>query len=700
MAKELGFEDMVTLPKPGMRVPLRMRFSADSAVLYYLYAQSGTTLCLWAYHRDTGRSQLVAEPPQGEGKQTFLEEMRRQRERLGWEGITSYQVQGDWILVPYRGRLWRSYQQGPLVPVPLEKEVANPQLGADGETIWGVIDGNIVRINAQTGQIQWITQSARPHRTLGLAEYVAQEELDRDRGYWLSPDGQVLVYAEVDEEPVKDYPIVHLESREVFTEWHRYPFVGQANAVVRLGVLDLKQSEERSVWIALGSRYLLDVLWDSNQDFYVATLSRNQKHLSWERFKKDGTSLGIVYEESAKHWVNQSPDNWVRHQVLITTSEQKNLRRLVVVSNGVPRIIDPVPDADWTVLSVLGVDFSHHRAYMLTTRDWARERQLVEMDWQTGAYKVLTDRGGFHSLVMAPDCAWWVDQSSDTATAPATSIDAIGGQRHVLYPSQTSLHDLANFVTPEFFETLAADHQTRLNGVVYLPSGTPPQGGWPLVVSVYGGPHAQRVVNAWEQTVDLEAQYLARHGYLVMKLDSRGSANRGADFEKALFRVFGEAALNDQVQGVDEVAKRWPINRQRVGIYGWSYGGYMTLRALLMRPDVFKVGVAGAPVTDFRWYDTAYTERYLEDETSNREGYERTGLIDKAERLEGKLLLIHGMVDENVHFHHSAAMIQAFIEAGRDFDLIVLPASRHMVQGRANAIYRTRRTLEYFIEHL
>ncbi len=698
----LSIEDVAAFPKPGTRIPAMWQFSDDGQTLYYLFAPEGTNRALWAYEVTSNTHRLVAEAPDHADADTFDEEMRRQRLRRRWDGIAAYQVQGDTVLVPQRGRLYISRKGGPLTPMSDVQDVVDPWLSSDGRYVFGVVGGNLCRIAAEDGTLEWLTVGAEEGLTYGLAEYIAQEELDRSQGYWISPDGAWAVLAEVDERHLPVYSIVHQEARDVWLEPHRYPFVGQDNAKVRLGIRSLNDGGDGAIrWIDWDGthRYLLDVLWAPGGEFLVLSTSRSQQHLAWDRYGSDGRSLARIYEESSPEWINRPQKSYVSEDnLLITCSERGGHRKLLLVTPDHGWTLIPGEPVSWDVLDILAVDSHRHRAYVSATRNRALERILMEIDWMTGKIVDLTPEPGDHQVVVARDGHAWIDGYSSREKAPETRYVVGGGVFRIIVPSATSPDDL-KLIPPEFF-TLAAEDGTELNGLVYCPDGDAPAGGWPLVVAVYGGPHAQVVVDDWLETVDLEAQYLAQRGFLVMKLDNRGSANRGHAFERPLFRHFGDVELTDQIMGLRHVAQHWPANLSRVGIYGWSYGGYMTLRALLMAPEIFRVGVAGAPVTDFRWYDTAYTERYLGTDDDNHQGYESTSLVNKAGRLQGKLLLIHGMVDENVHFRHSAAIIDAFVQAGKDFDLVVLPDSRHMISNPATKLYQERHLLQYFEENL
>jgi dipeptidyl-peptidase-4 len=221
-----------------------------------------------------------------------------------------------------------------------------------------------------------------------------------------------------------------------------------------------------------------------------------------------------------------------------------------------------------------------------------------------------------------------------------------------------------------------------------------------VIVEVYGGPSVQMVNNSWAQTVDMRAQMLAQHGFVVLKVDNRGSYRRGLEFEAPIYRNMGDLELRDQIEGVRWLGSLGYADLSRVGIYGWSGGGYMTLIALLKAPDVFKVGVSGAPVTFHGGYDTAYTEKYMSTPQENPEGYRRASPLSYVDRLQGKLLLVHGMIDENVHFRHTARMMQALIDAGKPFETLIYPNERHMPRSERDRADMERRILEFFQNNL
>jgi dipeptidyl-peptidase 4 len=255
-------------------------------------------------------------------------------------------------------------------------------------------------------------------------------------------------------------------------------------------------------------------------------------------------------------------------------------------------------------------------------------------------------------------------------------------------------------LAPPELVTLTSRDGVQLHGAVYRPPAEAGPGPWPVIVSVYGGPHAQRVANSWDLTVDMRAQYLRGLGYLVFKLDNRGAARRGLAFEGALRHDMGNIEVQDQVDGVQWLVEQGLADPKRVGIYGWSYGGYMAAMALARAPETFKVAVAGAMVASWDAYDTHYTERYMGTPQSNPEGYARSSVLTHAGDITGHLMIVHGLIDENVHFRHSARMVQAMIGARKPYELLLFPSERHMPRSEGDRIYMEERIRDFFQQHL
>jgi dipeptidyl-peptidase-4 len=678
---------------------LSPKFSHDGQFLYFLFpVDQSSRLGLYRRHLSSGDVQLVAEPPARSGEYPLAEQLRRERERQAWDGITQYQLGVERIVIPYRGRLYLvNPGQSGWTAVPCDQDLKAVQLMHDERYLVGVMGCEMVRLDLETGSVAPLVSGSESGVCYGLAEYIAQEEFGRAHGFWIAPNDRWVAYTEVDERAVGAFTLVHWEHDPVWNESHRYPFVGQANARVRLWAVPLSDTPggSRRRFPELDDEwYLLDVQWLSDERMAILVLSRAQNELRWYWWEPASGSYALFYREQGTPWINGPKATVVLdgERLLTTTERTGKSQVLVLAASGADRVL---ATSD-VVVDIVGAHGSD--VFVLATRRRALERTLLAVDLESGHTRELTPEAGSHRVWMSGDGRWWLDQVSTFDTAPVMRLTRRDdGATQVTMASPSTRSELG-LPAPELFELVTPDGE-RLNGLLYRPL-QPPAAPAPLVLSVYGGPHVQTVRHDWDETVDLMAQYLAQRGAFVCKVDGRGSSGRGRAFEQAIYQRFGDVELADQVSAVRWLLSREPIDAKRVGIYGWSYGGYLTIRALLTYPDVFAVGVAGAPVVDWRWYDTAYTERYLGLLDTALDAYDRASLLPLADRLQGHLLLIHGLIDENVHFRHTVRLIQAFIESDRNFDLLVLPASRHMPRGWATTRYRVRRTLEYFEQHL
>lgn len=702
--EQLTPELAASQPIPGTVVPQQMRFTEDGQALFYLLSDTGTlALSLWRYDVVTRTVERLAGPPSDQNWSTE-EELRRERTRMVWEGITSYQVMGkglhETLLIPQGGSLFIKTGGEPLREIPGIRDAVDPILFPNDPSRVAYVLGDEVWVaNTTTGVAQPITEGALPGITHGLAEYAAQEELGRTDGFWVSPDGTYLAFEEADVRHIPLYPIVHWEAQQAFVENHRYPLVGQPNAKVRLGVTRIEDGTLR--WLDLGEadQYLARVVWASPDQLAVMMLTRDHHRLEWRLYDVSSGAFRILFAEESPLWVNVGDDTrFLESGDVLTSSEASGYRHLWWYSDQ-SGDLRQITHGEFEVQRLLGYDAERRLAYVTATKETPLEVHVYQVNVASGEMVRLSQEPGMHQAEVAPDFGHWVDQASSAEMSAATRLlsfrtDAV----HVIHGSDRLRPGDLGLVPPEFV-TLTLKDGTILHGALYEPERSSGD-SVPAIVAVYGGTHAQTVLNAWGLTVDLQAQLLRQKGYLVFKLDNRGSYHRGKAFEGALHRNFSTVEVEDQVAGVRWLVDNRGVDPTRIGIYGWSYGGYMTLMGLLKAPDVFKVGVSGAPVTDFRLYDTAYTERYMETAETNLAGYVEGSVLPLVDRLSGHLLIIHGLLDENVHFRHTALLMDALNRAEKDYDLVVLPYSRHAVRGYHNVLTVIRRRTQYFEKNL
>jgi dipeptidyl-peptidase-4 len=702
--RELTIEALVRFPRPGMGAPSRLAFSPDGRLLTYLYSDRGDlTLDLHALDIASGERRLLARHPglAGEGQMTPEEALRRERQRVREVGITRYSwaAEADRILIPLDGRLYVTSSQGePLQEVaPGGPPIADGALTPNGQRVVFVRERELWVADV-AGETRRLTFDATETVSNGLAEYVAQEEMGRSAGFWIAPDGARIAYAQVDDDAVPVFPIVHQGGERWQVEEHRYPFAGAENARLRLAIVELSGGEPR--WLDLGptDSYLARVDWHSSGDLYVQVESRDQRRLTLLRYPGSGGEPQTVLVEVSDPWINLHDDlRFVgAGGAFIWSSERSGFRHLYLYGEG-GSPIRALTSGRWAVDRVVHVDEAKRLVYVLAGRETPLERHLYAISLDGGDPTRLTDTPGMHGAIFARDGSHWAQTSESRSEPPYVRLRAIGRSEPLVLHEPVPDDDWTDLVPPEYVQLPAADGTTLYGAIYRPPQGTAP---YPTVVSVYGGPHVQQVSESWGLTVDLRAQYLAAQGFLVFKVDNRGSARRGLTFEAALNRRMGTIEIDDQVAGVRWLIDQGLADPMRVGITGWSYGGYMTLMCLLRAPDLFRVGVAGAPVTDWDGYDTHYTERYMGTPAANPQGYRQGSVLTHVDQLQGRLLLVHGMIDENVHFRHSARLLSALQETGRSVDVLVLPAERHMPRGEAARQLLESSLVEYFLKHL
>ncbi|WP_406700647.1 S9 family peptidase [Singulisphaera sp. Ch08] len=700
------------LPAPGSVVPAAFGFTPDGKALTYLKSESASlSRVLWRVELTGGEPRVVARPPgNGDTESTLseAEKLRRERQRLRETGITQVvrAEAADVSVFPIGGDLYLQRQDGPLeritnTPTP----ELDPRLTRDGSKVAFVRDDELHVIDLASRQEQRLTQGAGDGVTHALAEFIAQEEMDRASGYWWSPDGATIAYQETDERHIPPYSIVHQGGEQISVETHRYPFSGAANAKVRLGVVSASGGPTR--WLDLGEPaadfYLARVNWASPTSLLVQILSRDQKSLRLYRFNLESLQKTLLIEETSETWVNLHNDLRVLDSTgeILWSSERTGFRHLQLHDRD-GKLLRTLTAGDWPVDALVAINENRREAWFSAGRETPLETHLYRVSLDGGEVVRLTDEPGTHRTVVASNGEHFVDVASSLNRPPLTTIrDREGNPLKILDDSSSDPRvGSLRLAPPELIEFVNRDG-IKLQGAFYPPKSKVLGEKTPLIVIVYGGPHVQTVSNSWALSADMNAQYLTERGYAVWKTDNRGSARRGHAFESALNREMGNVEVRDQVDGVSFVGTHWPeVDLGRVGLTGSSYGGYMTLRCLTEAPDVFRAGVSVAPVTDWDGYDTCYTERYMGTPMNNADGYRKSSVLPHVEKLRGELLVIHGMLDENVHFRHTARLTTALISASKPFALLPLPDERHSSRRDADRKYVAERIAGFFEQAL
>jgi len=681
-----------------------VKVSPDGRLVAYLKARDDDKdrYDLWAYdvpaasHRQLVDSRTLAGADRALSAE---EEARRERQRTSaLSGIVDYSFAPDsrHLLIPLNGDLYvydlaRSGAEAVQRLTTTDAYETDAHFSPRSHYVSFIRDQNLYVIDLANGTERAITRQGGGLVSFGMAEFIAQEEMDRDTGYWWSPDERYLVVARVDETPVQEVERFEIQAAGAKIVRQRYPATGTPNARVDLLVAELGSDPLRV--LDLGPErdiYLPDVAWfPDSRGIAVQRQSRDQKTLELLRFDALTGRCQVLLTETAEHWVplHRELTFLQRAKQFIWASSRDGFQHLYLYGND-GKLLRQLTHGEFMVTgtgidnAVRAVDEPARRVYFTANLPLPVERQLfwVSLD-SPGRPQRVTTAAGTHSAAMSANARVFVDTFSNADTPPKVVLRrADGGAITELVPNNLDAsHPYTPFldahVQAEFGSLPAADGQLMYYELL-RPRVLEPGRKYPVLVDVYGGPGVQRILNAWDKDTTFH-QYLVQHGYVVFSLDNRGSGFRGTKFETLLGQRMAGVQVQDQVRGVEFLRSLPYVDGKRIGIYGWSYGGYMTLMCLMQAPDAFAAGVAGAPVTDWTLYDTHYTERYLSTPQSDPQGYAASNVLSYAEKLQRPLLLIHGMADDNVLFVNSTVLIKKLQDLQKPFDLMTYPGGKH-----------------------
>ena len=726
-ARDLTVEriyDAPDLQGPALRL---LRFSPDGKLLSYLRARGDapTVSDLWAYDVARGEHRLLVDSralAPDEGKLSAEEEARRERQRTAaLRGIVEYEWSPDSraLLVPLAGDLYlydltrpSTDAVRPLTDTPAYETDA--KFSPRGGYVSFVRDQDLYAIELATGTERRLTTGGGGPVSHGVAEFIAQEEMGRTTGYWWSPDESRVAYARVDESPVAEVERFEIGAEGIEVLRQRYPATGEANAKVTLAILALETGGVAFADLGPDDQYLARVAWYPEGDrLLVQRQSRDQKRVDLITFPAGGGAGRTLLSETSGTWVDLHDDLHFlpRRREFLWASERSGHNHLYRYGyDGAFK--GPVTTGDWDVLgdpgmpAVRGVDERRGKVYFMATRKTPLERQLYVADLDGSTPRgphVLTSGHGWNAVTMSADARRYVLAYSDPAQPPQVSLyDAAGRRLAWLAENRVDAdHPYAPYLdrhVPPEFGTIPAVDGTPLHYQLYKPAGFQAGKRYPAVVLVYGGPTAQTVQRRWgERRGSLSTQLLTQRGYVVFQLDNRGSGARGRKFAETLYRRLGGVEVEDQLKGVAWLKSQPFVDPARVGVFGWSYGGYMVLMLLGQSPGTFKAGIAGAPVTDFRLYDTHYTERYLGTPAENPEGYRLSNVLTYAGEIRDRLMIIHGMADDNVLFTNTTLLIPALVKSGQPFEVVPYPGSKHgALSFRDTGIHGWKTILDFF----
>lgn len=690
---------------------LRPQIAPDGSRVTFLRGRDDdrNRLDLWAFDVATGKTaRLVNADDVLAGEEVLSDEEKARRERqrtAALSGIVDYQwsPDGRTLLFPLGGELYL-YDLAKAGKDAVRKLTTgrgfatDPKVSPRGGFVSFIRGRNLWAIDLATGREAQLTADGGGKIGNGVAEFVADEEMDRHTGYWWAPDDSAIAFARIDESgvPIQKRYEVYADRTEVVEQ--RYPAAGDPNVAIRLGTI-APQAGAQPTWIDLGPEadiYLTRVDWRDPQHLTFQRQSRDQRRLDLIEVELASGQQRTLLSETAKTWVPLHNDlRFLKDGRFLWASERSGFEHLYVVSRD-GRRVRALTSGDWPVDSLLAVDEAKGLVYFSAGRTAdgkadARQSQIHVVPLAGGAIRTLSTTPGMHAAVFAKNASVYVDSWSNARTPPRIALHRADGSpvaNLIDNDPANPAHPYAKFLAahrPVEFGTLtAADGRTRLHYSLIKPADFDPAKHYPVVVYVYGGPAVQTVTDSWPGRGDhFFNQYLAQQGYVVFSLDNRGTPRRGAAFGGALYGKQGTVEVDDQRAGVAWLRAQPWVDGARIGVYGWSNGGYMALMMLAKAPDDYACGVSGAPVTDWALYDTHYTERYMDHPKTNPGGYREASVFTHVEGIRpNALLLIHGMADDNVLFANSTKLMSELQKRAVPFELMTYPGAKHGLRGR------------------
>ena len=668
----------------NLGLPRAFTVAEDGSRVAFLRTAAGDdpAASLWVYDAaDEAGERLVFDPSQAGGEDVITPEERDRRERAGEKqtGVVAFAADPALTTAAFvvgRRLMVADLVNGSARDLTPAGSAFDPRPDPTGRRVAYVADGSLRVVELESREDAEVAADPDPDVHWGLAEFIAAEEMSRFRGHWWAPDGERMLACRVDERPVLLWHIASPVDPSAPPRAVRYPQAGTANAEVTLHVVGVDGSRVEVQWDRESFEYVAAVSWTDEGPPLALVQSRDQRDVQVLGIDPDSGATEVLWRDHDDIWTDLIPGvpAWLPGGRLLTTGHREDTTQLLI--DGVP-----ATPANLQVNSVI----SAGEAVIFRATDDPTEMHVWQLD-ANGTLSRLSEGAGLHAAASGGDMTVLVSETLDEAL-PSAVLRRAGRPIHT-FERRAETPEL----TPR--PTFAVLGSRALRAAIFTPNGAEPTAPLPVLMDPYGGPHFGRVTQAARGL--LESQWFADQGFVVVVADGRGTPNRGVAWDQAVHRDLADPPVEDQVDALHAAAEGHTFfDLSKVAIRGWSFGGYLTCLALLRRPDVFHAGIAGAPVTDQRYYDTHYTERYLGTPQDDPDAYERADVVKDAANLRGELLLIHGIADDNVYVTHSLQLSKALMEHGRRHAMIPLSGITHRPTDEAAAANMLKIQVEF-----
>ncbi len=576
-----------------------------------------------------------------------------------------------------------------------DSKAGNIDYHAKSKNLAYTIDNNLFVVNPSGSNA--ISNETNKGIVYGQAAH--RSEFGIVKGTFWSKSGKKLAFYRMDEQMVTDYPLIDMTSRVATLSSIKYPMAGMKSHEVTIGVYNV--STKTTIYLKTGEpkeQYLTNISWSPDDKFiYVAVINRDQNHMQWKKFdSSNGKYISTLFEEKDERFTE--PENNIEtipnSNKMLFFSKRDGYKQLYIYDAGK---IKRISSGNFDITSFHGFDPSGKSCYITGATNQGLDRQLYSLNLKSGKQVLLTKASGSHSTQIN-NAGYVLDQYSSISVPRKVELLSNKGKvMKTLLTAEDPMKDY-NFATTELVSVKNKEN-ISFNCRIIKPSNFDPSKKYPVIVYVYGGPHAQLVHNSWLGSASMWMHHIAQKGYIVFTLDNRGSHNRGVEFSRATFKKLGDVEMEDQLTGVDYLKSLPYVDQKRMAVHGWSFGGFMTTSIMLRQPGVFKVGVAGGPVIDWSLYEIMYGERYMDTPESNPDGYGKSEVSQYVENLDGDLLIIHGQVDPVVVPQHSMQLLKAAVEKGVQIDFFTYPGHPHNVRGK-DRVHLMQKVLDYIEDKL
>lgn len=583
----------------------------------------------------------------------------------------------------------------------ISQEVSNQDLSEESQSLAYTKENNLY---IQNPSGQEIAVTSDKDKNIVNGQSVHRNEFGINKGTFWSPSGDCLAFYRMDESMVTDYPLVDVSERVATLKDIKYPMAGMKSHHVIVGIYDVKT--QKTIFLNTGSpkeKYLTNIEWSPDEKYiYLAELNRGQDTCKLVRYDaKSGKLDSVLFTETHPKYVEpENPVLFLKKEphnfVWQSKRDGHNHLYLYDIDGSLKK---QLTSGDWDITEILGFDESGNHLYFISTEASPIEKHIYKLDMKTLKRIKLSEEEGVHSASLSPSGNYLIDRY--TSKNNPGKVVIVDTKTLKSTPFFTAKDPYRNNILPEIVlgSLKANDGKTDLYYRLTKPTSFDPNKKYPVIVYVYGGPHSQLVDNSWLAQSRGWDIYMAQKGYIVFTLDNRGTNNRGADFENITHRQLGIVETQDQMSGVEYLKSLPYVDSSRIGVHGWSYGGFMTLNLMLRHPETFKVGVAGGPVTDWKYYEIMYGERYMDSPKENPKGYSETSMVDKAGDLKGRLMLIHGDEDPTVVMQQSLMFLKSAIKHGTHPDFFIYPGHGHNMIGH-DRVHLYEHITRYFDDFL